>query len=195
MNKKKLFRILLSIALISFTALFSGCQNISSLSEGIGKAIYNPVYEDKIVGFNVTEIKDESGNVISTKSEPVIHRVITKYEPNELGKLLKLGADIIPIPGAGSAMDGLLVAGGIAMLGINEIRRREKKKRLTAEDYVEVAIDSIQEFGKTDEGKVIVAKGIDEGKTVGKMLKNKVKAKMEEAGIAKSFKMVVKALT
>ena len=195
MKRISYIRLTLSIALISLAALFSACTMISDVSQSVGRAIYDPVYEDKIVGFNVTEIKDESGNVISTKSEPVIHRVITKYEPNELGKLLKLGADIIPIPGAGSAMDGLLVAGGIAMLGINEIRRREKKKRLTAEDYVEVAIDSIQEFGKTDEGKVIVAKGIDEGKTVGKMLKDKVKGKMETAGIAKSFKLIVKALT
>jgi len=195
MNKKKILRLTLSIALISFAALFSGCQVVSELSETVGRAIYNPVYEQKIVGYNVTEVKDETGKVIETKSEPVTHSVITKYEPNELGKLLKLGADIIPIPGAGSAMDGLLVAGGIAMLGVNELRRREKKGRVTAEDYIEVAIESIDEFGKTEEGKVIVAAGINEGKKVGKLLKEKVEGKIDKLGLAKPFKKLVKTLT
>lgn len=185
---------LVSIMFLSMFA-FSGCQNISSLSEGIGRAIYNPVYQEKIVGYDVTEVTDETGKVISSKSEPVIHKVITKYEPNELGKLLKLGGSLIPIPGASTATDGLLAAGALAMGGMEILRRREKKKRLVVEDYVEVVISGVEEFSKTEAGKVIVDAGIDKGKEIGKLVKNKISEEAAFAGISQPLKKLVKLLT
>jgi len=196
MNKKKILNTieLISVAILML-CVFSGCQNISSLSEGIGRAIYNPIYEEKIVGYDVTEVTDETGKVISSKSEPVIHRVITKYEPNELGKLLKLGGSLIPIPGASTAIDGLLGVGALAMGGMEILRRREKKKRLTVEDYLEVVVDGVEEFGKTDEGKVIVEAGIDKGKAIGKLVKNKIDEAAAKVGLSQPLKKLVKLLT
>jgi len=173
----------ISISLILLISLFSfsGCSTVTKASNAIGKALYTPVYEEQVVGEKVTEVVDEvTGEVLSTKKDDIIERVIVRYEPNALGKLLETGADLIPIPGASTATSGLLGAGGIALLAMERLRRKEKKGKVEMEDKFHIAVGGIKEFMKTEEGEVAT-----------KALKKALKAKAGEFGMSKEFKTAV----
>lgn len=174
----------ISISLILLISLFSfsSCSTISNVSDSIGKALYNPVYEDRVVGQTVKQtINEATGEVMFTIKEPVTEKVIVRYEPNALGRLLETGADLIPIPGASSATAGILGLGSIALLAMERLRRKEKKGKVSAQDRFESLVGGIKDFAKTEEG----AKVKD-------FLYEKVSDKAKAHGISKGFTTAVK---
>ena len=186
MNKQISIYLILIISLFSFT----GCTETASdgtirqvgLAQKVGSYLYNPVYEDTVVGQEIIETVDEAtGEVLSTETVDVIEKVLVRYEPNAVGKMLIAGADLIPLPGAGTATTGLLGAGSIALLALERLRRKEKKGKVSVQDKFEVLVGGIKEFAKTEEG----AKAKE-------MLYEKLSDKAQEHGISKEFKTAVK---
>ena len=177
MHKQVSIYLILIISLFSF----SSCTTVSKISEQIGQALYNPVYEEQVVGETITEVIDEAtGEVLSTKPEPVIEKVIVRYEPNALGQLLEAGADLVPIPGVGTGVGGLLGVGSIALLAMERLRRKEKAGKVSMEEKFHVAVGGVKAFLKTEEGK-----------KASKVLKEKLTEKAAEFGISKEYKTAV----
>lgn len=177
MNKQISIWIILLISLFSF----SGCTTVIEVSEKIGSYLYDPVREDRVVGQKVTEVVDEAtGEVLSTDTVDVIEKVIVRYEPNAIGKILKTAAGLVPIPGVDEATGGLLAAGGIGLLALERLRRKEKKGRVSIQDKFEVVVGGIKDFSKTEEG----AKAKE-------FLYEKLNDKALEHGISKEFKTAV----
>jgi len=241
MNIFKSPRTFISIALISFAVLFTGCtmtmpdgttHNVG-IAQKLGSIIYNPVYTNEQIGVNIGTKEKITGHKVVTVTnpdgttetirepiieivpvkDPVFKNIVTSWEPNLLGQGLKFLASAIPIPGAEEAAGGALLLGSLGM-GTQEVLRRKKKKitdsnasqkdkeiaiaraeKEAAESLVEIAVEGVEEFAKSEHGKVIIAKGIEEGKALGKVLKEKVEAEAGKVGLAKPFKKLVKALT
>ena len=182
----------------------------------------NIITKEKITGHKIVTVTNPDGTTttikepiveIVTLEEAVFKNVITDWQPNLLGKALQMAAGFVPIPGAEEAAGGALILGALGM-GTQEALRRRKKKitdseasekekeiaiakaeKEAAEELVGIAVDGVEMFAKSEHGKVIIADGIDKGKELGKMVKEKVEAEAVKAGLAKPLKMLIKALT
>ena len=182
-NIPALFILIFSLAFMSgcTETLPDGRRVDVGIAQKIGSFVYNPVYEEQVVGETITEVIDEStGEVLSTTSEPVIEKVIIRYEPNALGQLLEAGADLVPIPGVGTGVGGLLGVGSIALLAMERLRRKEKAGKVSMEEKFHVAVGGVKDFLKTEDGKKIED-----------ALKKKISDKASEYGISKEYKTAV----
>ena len=151
------------------------------IAQKIGSFVYNPVHEEQVVGEKITEVIDEAtGEVLSTKAVDVIEKVIVRYELNALGQLLEAGADLVPIPGVGTGVGGLLGVGSIALLAMERLRRKEKAGKVSMEEKFHVAVGGGKDFLKTEDGKKIE-----------EALKKKISDKASEYGISKEYKTAV----
>lgn len=197
MNKQISIWMILLILLFSF----SSCTTVSKVSEKVGKALYNPVTEKRqvgetvttkkeITGYKVAEVANAEGVVeeikqpiyeIITLKEPVYEDVIVGYEPNALGELLEAGAALVPIPGVSTATGGLLSVGGIGLLALERLRRKEKKGKVSMEEKFQITVGGIKDFLKTEEGDKLR----DE-------LLGAVTKKADDFGVRKEFNTAVK---
>lgn len=196
------------ILLISLFA-FSGCTETASdgtirkvgVAQKLGSFIYKPVYsevqvgtrtvtKDRVVGHKVAKIQQPDGTFVEVKEpvietvmleEPVFENVITSYELNTAGKAIKTIGSLVPVPGVDATTGGLLGVGSIALLGLNQLRRKEKKGKVSMEDKFHVLVGGIKDFSKTEEGE-----------KAKKFLYDKLDEKAAEHGIAKEFKSAVK---
>jgi len=124
------------------------------VAQKIGTYFYNPVFtseqvgtrivtKDKIVGHTVAKIEQPDGSFVEVREpiiekvmleEPVFENVITSYELNAAGIALKTIGSLVPIPGVDETTGGLLGVGGIALLAMERLRRKERKLKKDAEE-------------------------------------------------------------
>jgi len=195
-----------------------GTEHKVGVIQKMGSWMYNPVYTEEIVGYNVgtqekvtgyksatitnadgttTEVKEPIIEIVPYK-EPIFQNVVSSWEPNLLGQALKMGAGLIPFPGAEEAAGSALALGSLGM-GVQEIFRRRRKK-ITDSDasdqekkiqIVKAEKDAVEENFHITVGGIKKFLKSDAGEAGTKALKGALKDKAAEFGKAGEFKAAV----
>lgn len=219
-NRPALFILILSLVLMSGCTMTmpDGTIHNVGVAQKFGSWIYNPVYteeqigvnvvtKEKITGYKIVDITNPDGTTTTIKEpiieivtfdEPVFKTLVTDWQPNIFGKLLKAGFSAIPIPGAEEAAGAALILGAAGM-GTQEVFRRRKKKITesdTSEKEKEIAIarierDASQEHLQVSVGAMKNFMKTSAGKAVAEEMKKAFLKKATEFGIVKGYKTAV----
>jgi len=219
-NRPALFILIFSLALMSgcTTTMPDGKAYDVGVLQKFGTWIYNPVYteeqigvnlvtKDKITGYKSVTVANPDGTTttfkepiieIVTLEEPVYKNIVTDWQPNIFGKLLKAGFSAIPVPGAEEAAGAALILGAAGM-GTQELLRRRKKKIVeseASEKEKEIAIvkaekDAVTEHFQVSVGAVKDFMKTEKGKAVTEDMKKAFLEKAKEFGVAKGYKTAV----